>query len=235
MVLEQIINGDLASVSNGSIDTAIKLAISGDVSINEFYHSTEVEADGSPKFISYSVFNAAFVSIIAELPENNDGYNKKNQFITDFLITKATDEVNEEKGYDRLALRGAVFNDYRKELLPLTFYVENERLRDYFSTTQLPCLIKVQGELKVTEEITTKEVEDVLGDVNTIEYKNIRRQYTITKGLKDLEFGSENLTEEDLKTMMAQREQTLIDLKTYHDSRKEQVSGAAATGSNFNF
>jgi hypothetical protein len=232
-------------VENGK-DEAMKIKATTAIGLNEFYSSRDNQ------IVSQMINEGGFINIINSLSEEKE--NKRNKFIVDMLITKATRvEADPEKNIDKdyLNLRGVIFN-FRNAILPITLKVTNEKgIEDFESldvSSSNPYFIKVWGKNVNTTVTITKEVDaSDWGEayVDTQE-RNVRDWVISGRAAVPYEFGEEGvLTTDELTKAQQDRELVLAEIKKrneeYNASKGETVAPAPAKAiapkatSEFNF
>ena len=217
-VLKKIIDENKTIVSVGKED-ATKVRIDTALALNDFYVS---EGD-TDRLVSAKTNEGGFVTIINELGEEKE----RNRFTVDMVITGVTHvDADEEKEIKEHALvKGAVFN-FRNDLLPVEFKVNNPDGIKYFEdlgvTNAEPIYTKVWGDIISETKTSTREVESAFGEAAVTTYRNSNKEWVITGTAKvPYDFGDENiLTAEELTKAAQDREVYLADVKKRADEYK---------------
>ena len=152
----------------------------------------------------------------------------------DMVITNVThvDKDDEKNIKEHALVKGAIFN-FRNDLLPVEFKVENEQGIKYFddlgASGSEPVYTRVWGKIISETKTTTQEVESAFGEAAVRTYRNTNKEWIITGTAKvPYEFGDENiLTAEELTKAAQNREVYLADVKKRADEYK--ASRAAGT------
>lgn len=209
-VLKEIIETKPTWVNVGK-DEAMKVKITAtNISLNEFYVVNE------DKMVSSLRPEGGFVTKISKFTEDSGS----SVFETDMFITNVTAvEANEEYGtpaYTRVS--GAVFN-FRGELLPVSFSVEDAAGRKYFedldATSANPTFTQVKGKIYSMTEMTKVEEESAFGGtrVRMVPHKVKKWVIDWAKGIP-YDYGDENvLTAEDVVKANQNREIKLAKIK----------------------
>lgn len=241
-VLKKIIDGCNTVLDSG--ENATRVRLSPAVAINDFYttdRQTGEEVLASPKRLE-----GGFASIV---PQVNAKESARSRFTTDMLIkgTKLI-EADEERNIpeDYLQIEGYIFN-FRNEIFPITYTVRRQDGISYFenlgATSKTPVFIKVWGSIvsKVTK--TTKTIESAFGEPEVREYESTFKEYVVTgAGPEPYEIGTDkesDLTIDEIKTALANRDTYLADVKTraeeYKASKNAGSAAPAAKTGGFNF
>ena len=226
-VLKRIIDENKTITSVGK-DDATKVRIDTAIALNDFYVS---EGD-QDRLVSAKTNEGGFVTIINELGEEKE----RNRFTVDMVITNVTHvDKDEEKGTkEHAVIRGAIFN-FRNDLLPVEFKVENADGIDYFeklgATNAEPVYTKVWGNIVSETKTTTQEVESAFGEAAVRTYKNTNKEWIVTGTAKvPYDFGDENILTADELTKAAQnREVYLADVKKRADEYKASKAAGNTT------
>jgi len=221
-VLKKIIDENKTITSVGK-DDATKVRIDTALALNDFYNQND-------ELVSAKTNEGGFVTIINDLGEPKE----RNRFTVDMVITNVQHvDKDEEKNIDEHVLvRGAIFN-FRNDLLPVEFKVENPDGMKYFedlgATNSNPIYTKVWGDIVSETTTTTQEVESAFGEAAVRTYRNTSKKWVITGTAKvPYDFGDENILTADELTKAAQnREVYLADVKKRAEEYK--ASKAAST------
>ena len=220
--LKKIIDENKTWVTVGK-DAATKVRIDTALALNDFYNNND-------ELVSAKTNEGGFVTIINELGEEKE----RNTFSVDMVITNVThvDKDDEKNIKEHALVKGAIFN-FRNDLLPVEFKVENEQGIKYFddlgASGSEPVYTRVWGKIISETKTTTQEVESAFGEAAVRTYRNTNKEWIITGTAKvPYEFGDENiLTAEELTKAAQNREVYLADVKKRADEYK--ASRAAGT------
>lgn len=221
--LKKIIDEGKTWVTDGK-DNAMKVRIDTALALNDFYNNND-------ELISAKTNEGGFVTFVNDLGEEKE----RNTFSVDMVITGATrKEADPEKHIDKdyVTVKGAIFN-FREDLLPVEFKVDNEEGMKYFedlgATNAEPVYTKVWGKIVSETSTTTQEVESAFGEPAVRTYKNTNKEWIITGTAKvPYEFGDSNvLTAEELTKASQNRQVYLADVKKRADEYK--ANKAAST------
>ena len=250
-VLENIYSsGKTKTVMAAGKENALKLKIDGVIGVNDFY------SDRDKQIITLVRNEASFINVVSYL---NEDEKKRNVFKADFLITGVfRKEAEPEKSLpERANIKGALFNDYSKTLIPVTFTAYNQGAISYFENLEAsssnPVFTQVAGQIQAQEIISVTETEGAFGEALVEERRSTRKEYVITwaKGETYAWDDEETLTANELKEMMGKRELHLAEVqKNFEEYQKSKgaSSNTSATvvnttapnattvaSSNFNF
>ena len=245
-VLENIFaSGKTKTVMAAGKENALKLKIDGSIGVNDFY------SDKDQTLVAVVRNEASFANVVSYL---NEDEKKRNTFKTDFLITGVyRKEADPEKSLpERANVKGAIFNDFSKTLIPVTFSVYNPSAISYFesldASSSNPVFTQVAGSIQAQEIVSVTETEGAFGESLVEERRSTRKEYVITwaKGETYEWDNEETLTANELKEMMSKRELHLAEVKQNYDeyqkTKAANATGAATTtqspavgAGNFNF
>ena len=239
-VLSKIIDEN-PTVLNVGADKAMKLRCDSAVELNEWYRDVN---DEKPQSIVRN--EGGFIHVVNAL---NEDEKQRNTFKTDMLITSVKDvEADPEKKIDaHVKVKGAVFQDYRKQLLPVEFVVRGKGGMQYFQNLDVsaknPVFTTVWGRQLSKTVVTRTETESAFGENEVRERTNTTREFVITGCSKEpYEFDDEStITKAEISKMMADRELALADIKQRrieYEANRGSSSAAAVSASaedNYNF
>jgi hypothetical protein len=239
-VLSKIIDEN-PTVLNVGADKALKLRCDSAVELNEWYRDVN---DEKPQSIVRN--EGGFIHVVNAL---NEDEKQRNTFKTDMLITSVKDvEADPEKKIDaHVKVKGAIFQDYRKQLLPVEFVVRGKGGMQYFQNLDVsaknPVFTTVWGRQLSKTVVTRTETESAFGENEVRERTNTTREFVITGCSKEpYEFDDEStITKAEISKMMADRELALADIKQrrieYEASRGSSSAAAvpASAEDNYNF
>lgn len=220
--LRKIINGK--TWQNDSKEEATMVTCSPFIDVNDF-----VNADG--EMISAMRNEGGFINVVNELPAEED----RNAFEADVLLT-GVNRVEPEDAEPYLNLKGAVFNDYRKILIPVTFVIRNESGMDYFEglgiTSEEPILTKVWGRIvSTTIEKVTREEGAAFGEARVKKSTRKHKEYLVTGATGspyDFDEVSTVITPAEVTECLQNREIHLADVK----KRNDEYLASRKTGGN---
>ena len=219
--LKKIIDENKTCVTVGK-DAATKVRIDTALALNDFYNNND-------ELVSAKTNEGGFVTIINELGDPKE----RNTFSVDMVITGVThvDKDDEKNIKEHALVKGAIFN-FRNDLLPVEFKVENEQGIKYFddlgASGSEPVYTRVWGKIISETKTTTQEVESAFGEAAVRTYRNTNKEWVITGTAKvPYDFGDENiLTAEELTKAAQNREVYLADVK----KRAEEYKASRAAG-----
>jgi len=219
--LKKIIDENKTWVTVGK-DAATKVRIDTALALNDFYNNND-------ELVSAKTNEGGFVTIVNELGE----VAQRNTFSVDMVITNVThvDKDDEKNIKEHALVKGAIFN-FRNDLLPVEFKVENEQGIKYFDGLGVsgsePVYTRVWGKIISETKTTTQEVESAFGEAAVRTYRNTNKEWVITGTAKvPYDFGDENiLTAEELTKAAQNREVYLADVK----KRAEEYKASRAAG-----
>ena len=227
-VLENIYtSGKTKTVMAAGKENALKLKIDGSIGVNDFYSSQE------ESIISVVRNEASFINVVSYL---NEDEKKRNTFKADFLITGVfkKDAEPEKSLPERANLKGAIFNDYSKTLIPVTFVVYNPGAISYFEGLDIdsssPVFTQIAGKIQAQEIVSVTETEGAFGEALVEERRTTRKEYVITwaKGETYVWDDEETLTANELKDMMSKRELHLAEVKQNYDEYQKTKNGSGS-------
>ena len=227
-VLEDIINGKYkAYVDLEEGESETKFRIDSKIGLNEWYNEEQL--------ISNKVNDGGFIHVTPTLTESP---KDRATFKVDMLITatKRVEADEEKKTPEKLMIKGAIFDSFRKTLLPIDFVALNSKAMDYFeglgASKREPVFTKVWGE-QISQTVVTEKVEEsAFGEAKVERTSTTRKEYVITGAQKEpYEWDSESTLEAaDVSKMMEERETYLATLKQqaieYKKNPKKKVSSA---------
>ena len=188
--------------------------------------------DREDKLVSQMRNTDGFISVISSLNENEE---KRNLFKTDILINGVyRKEADEEKNIEEHAvIKGAIFNNYTKALLPVSFTVYNPNAITYFEShepsTSKPVFTQVWGPIVSKEFVNKVETTSAFGAPLIEERKSTKKEYVITGALGtvydwDTE---ETILASELKKAMGDREIHLAEIKKRAEEYKAGATPVA--------
>ena len=220
-ILKRIIDENNTWTTKGK-DNAPKVRIDTALALNDFYNNND-------ELVSAKINEGGFVTTINELGEEKE----RNTFSVDMVITGVVHvDKDEDKNINEHSIvKGAIFN-FRNDLLPVDFKVENVEGMKYFenlgATGKEPVYTRVWGKIVSKTITTTQEVESAFGEAAVRTYKNTNKEWVITGTAKvPYDFGDENiLTAKELIDAAQNREVYLAEVK----KRAEEYKANKAAG-----
>ena len=200
-------------MGDGQADAAM-VSVKSSIALNEFYSNK----NGSEELISSKRNEGGFITIIHQLPTTQD---ERNMFDVDMLITKTRHlDDDPERGFKaQTKIKGYIFDDFRKEMLPVEFTVVDPRACDYFEgadiTEKTPMFTHLHGR-EISETVVKSFVEEgAFGEDSIREVKSSRKDFVIHWASKlPYDYGDEaTLTDEDVDKMNEARNIKLATLK----------------------
>lgn len=232
-ILSKIIDEN-PTVLNVGQDKAMKVRCDSALELNEWFPQV---TDEKPTSVTRN--EGGFIHIVTTL---NEDEKQRNTFKTDMIITNVKDvEADPEKNVEaHVKVKGAIFQDFRKQVMPVEFVVRGAGGMKYFQSLEAspkdPIFTTVWGR-QLSRTVVVKTVtESAFGEDEVRERQNTTREFVITGCSKQpYEFDDEStLTKAELSKMMADREIYLADLKQRrvdYENSKGGSSAAAVTAS----
>lgn len=225
-LLKTIIDGKLKTVMGSSKEEASKLRADSAIGLNEFY-SREGE------LVSYSRNEGGFVHLTDKL---NEDEGARGTFEVDVIITSAIRKEGDpdKDTQDQVIVKGAVFN-FRNELLPVEFAVNNVKGMDYFedlgASASTPVFTKVWGRQESQTITITKTEENAFDVPKVVTTERKRREFVITGTSVDAYAWDDesSITAIELKKCMEDREIKLADLKKQQEEYQANKTTGPAT------
>lgn len=221
--LQNIMNSAKCVVTDGA-DAAMKLKVQSNLGLNDFYNNND-------ELVSAKRNESGFITVLSTL----DG-EERNKFTMDMVIAQVTRvDANEERNIpEHVKLRGYVF-DFRNAVLPVEFMVKNEEGMKYFEdldvTASEPVFTKVWGHQNNQTIKVVQTAEAAFGEAEVNSYDRRIREWVVTGTQKmayEFDDESADLTPEELKAKIADREVYLAEVKKRADEWKAQRDGGFA-------
>ena len=221
-VLKQIIDEDKTVASCG-MDGALKVKIDSSVALNDFYNQED-------QLVSAKRIDGGFVTIVSQFSEDPA---QKCYFDCDMVMTNFK-VVEPEDGDPYGTVSGYVF-DFRNRILPLSFSVRDNEGIQFFEklspTNSEPTFTRVWGTVVSKTTYVRKEIESAFGGPRVQEFTSTFRDWMLT-GLEPefYELGTD-ITGEELKKAIADREVYLAAEKARSDEYKasKKAGGGSST------
>ena len=225
-ILEKIINEGKTWLANGK-DEAIKVKLTPSIAPNDF-----INRDG--EMVEASRFEGGFAEFIDTLPENE---NERGVFTVDMVINNVSfNEGNAERQIpEYTSIKGCVFT-FRNEMVPVEFRPRNREAMNYFesldASSRNPVFTQVRG---IVNNIKTKievQEESAFGDTYvSYRERNIKENIITWAKPEPYEFDGEDLTAEEFRTIIQNREVHLADVKKRDEEYKASIAAAPSTSS----
>ena len=235
--LKNIIDGVWKSVMADGQENATKVNINSTIGINDFY----TDRSGEVQLVSAKRNEGGIIQPIDVLAEDE---KVRNTFECDMVITSVTrvegDPDNDRP--DKTVVKGCVFNNFSKALLPVEFSAVNPAAMDYFEgldvSAKQPVFTKLWGR-QISEVVIRKiEEESAFGEAKVREVRNTRKDWVITGASQEPYVWDDEstITVEELNKAMADRETHLAEVKrNWEEYRKSQNTTSSVPTGGFNF
>lgn len=235
--LKNIIDGVWKSVMADGQENATKVNINSTIGINDFY----TDRSGEVQLVSAKRNEGGIIQPIDVLAEDE---KVRNTFECDMVITSVTrvegDPDNDRP--DKVTVKGCVFNNFSKALLPVEFSAVNPAAMDYFegldASAKQPVFTKLWGR-QISEVVIKKiEEESAFGEAKVREVRNTRKDWVITGASQEpYAWDDEStITVDELNKAMTDRETYLAEVKrNWEEYRKSQNTTASVPTGGFNF
>lgn len=225
--LAGIIDGKYKTVMGDGEENAAGVRINTSIGLNEFY----TERNGTVELVSTKRNEGGFIHI----NNKNEPLEYKNLFTCDLLITNVRHiDANEEKGLpDKVIVKGAIFNDFNKTLMPVEFSAINPGAIDYFeglnASSSNPTFTKLWGTQVNETVVTTITQENAFGEPLVRPVKSSRRDWIITGADPEpYDWNDEStLTAAEVNEAIKARDIMLATLKSRSDEYRASKSNAA--------
>lgn len=214
-VLENILNGVYGTVLGVGVNDAAVVRIDSQITLNEFY----TDRNGKEELVSAKRIENGFIHVVGknDIPPVNH-----NLFECDYMITNVRhiDENPERGTSEKAILKGAIFNDYNKTLMPMEFSVIKPQAINYFEGLNVngnnPLFTRVKGH--VVNEAIVRNVEEVSawGEVSVKSVSSSRRDWVVDYSAEvPYDFGDDAiLTVDEVNEAIKTREVMLANLKS---------------------
>lgn len=238
-ILKQIIEGDLKCWITSGKEEAARLRCTPAMAINDF-----INRNGDN--IAAKRNEGGFINIVNELPP----VGERNTFRFDMVITNVVlKEANPEAGIEKdyLTLNGCTF-DFRNALLPIELVCRDEGGMNYFQSLDAspsnPVFTQVRGAIVSTTVKREIEEASAFGAASVRTVERTTREWRVTAANPEEYVFGEDITVDELRKAMQDREVHLAEVKKNHDdyvnNRGQASAPAASTMSNianesFNF
>lgn len=225
--LLNIIDGKYKTVMSDGEENAVGVRIDSAIGLNEFY----TDRNGTTELVSAKRNEGGFIHI----NNKNEPLEYKNLFTCDLLITNVRHiDADEDRGTpDKAIVKGAIFNDFNKTLMPVEFSVVKPAAIDYFeglnASSSNPTFTKLWG-IQINETvITTTTQENAFDEPLVRQVKRDRRDWVITGADPEpYEWNdASTLTAEEVNEAIKARDIMLANLKSRSDEYRASKSNAA--------
>ena len=240
--LQNIINGVTCNVMEHGVDRAAKIRIDSQVGLNEFW-STRNNPEG--EVVSQIRNEGGFVHVVQTIAAAE---GLRDTFKTDMIVTNTRRiEADDTRGREeKVEVKGFVF-DFRKALLPVTYYVYGAGM-DHFEALEAspttPVFVCVNGH-QVSKTVTSVRQSESSGWGETFaqEVTSTQREFVITGAEDPYDWDTEEtITAQEYKEAQQNREIAIAEIKNrqleYEASRNQTQAPAAPANtlaSGFNF
>lgn len=212
--LLNILEGRYKTVMSSSKEEAYKLRVNTSIGLNEFYSNR----NGNWELVSVKRNMGGFIhNVTMPMIDRED----RNKFEVDMVITNCTrKEGDSEKNIpEKVTIKGAIFDSFRKTLYPVEFSAISEDAMNYFedlgASSREPVFTLIKGHEISTTIVRKFEEEGAFGGSYVREVPTTRRDYVVTWAAKEPYVWDDEttLTADEMRQMMADRETYLATLK----------------------
>lgn len=226
--LLNIIDGKYKTIMGDGEDAA-GVRIDSSIGLNEFY----TDRNGTTELVSTKRNEGGFIHI----NNKNEPLEYKNLFTCDLLITNVRHiDADEDKGLpDKAIVKGAIFNDFNKTLMPVEFSAIKPGAIEYFeglnASSSNPTFTKLWGTQINETVVTTITQENAFGEPLVRPVKSSRRDWVITGADPEpYEWNDEStLTAAEVNEAIKARDIMLATLKSRSDEYRASKNNAAPT------
>ena len=225
-ILKNILTNGKTWVDQGK-DAATKIKVDGSIGLNEFY----VNENGADRLVSAKVNEGSFVTILNELPADE---NDRTKFTTDMFINRIEhkDADGDKIKEDYTVVGGVIFN-FRNEILPVEYIVRNPQGMAYFESLDAdvePVYTKVWGKINCSTTTTTTTEESAFGEASVRTFEKKTKEWLVVRASQNpYDFGEEGvLTGEELTKAMQDRQVKLAEEKKRSEEYKAQKNNPVA-------
>lgn len=210
-VLESFIGTDKTWLGSGK-EEALFVQATPSLALNEWY-------DKQGQLVSVLRCENGFARTISSLPQEKD----RNKFRVDMLINGiskvfAGDQPGVEE--DILKVNGAIFT-YSNALMPVTFNLRNPAGIEYVESLSLPVFTEIFGKINNTTIKKETVQNTAFGDpIVTVTTSNSREFLIENMNETPYEMETEDLTSDEVRKMIADREVHLADIKQRAENAK---------------
>lgn len=227
--LEKIIDHKLGIAMVDGSDKASIVSIDTSIALNEFYS----DRNGKTELVSVKRNEGGFIHVVSNF---NEKVENRNKFKCDIIATKfRVLEADEEKGTAEKGILSGYIFDFRKAILPVDFTVLNPAAIRAFESLEVssknPYYSQISGaQISQTVKKVTR-TESMWGEDMVEETTSSHKDWVITGAQKaTYEWDTEEeITVEQLKEKLADRETYLASVKQRHDEYAASKPAAKAT------
>lgn len=229
--LVNIMNGNIKSIMKDGKENAAKLQISSAIGVNDFYS----DRNGSLELVSAKRNEGGFIRSQSALNDES----MRNTFEVDIVITNVRHvEADDERNLPEKAIVGGYIFDFRNAIMPVEFSVNSPGAMNYFESLGVsrsnPFFTKVSGHQMSATVNRTIVKESAFGEDSVRIVKDTRKEWIIDWAQKEeYEFGEDTLTNEEIKSALADREIMLADRKSRAMNRNNAISEPAKSNTNY--
>lgn len=226
--LKNIIDGVYGTKMKDGADKAAKVHVDSAIGLNEFYSNR----NGEDELVSVKRNEGGFINIIDTLSEDE---KLRSTFKTDIVITKVRRlDADEERNLpEKMILEGAIFN-FRGDLLPVNYSVENPLAMDYFDSLDIsptsPVFTCVWGRQVSTTTVRKIVEESAFGEPNVREVQSSRKDFIVT-GAATAPYvwdDPSSITAQEYNEAQANREVALAAMKKNQEEYRAKRNAATA-------
>lgn len=226
--LNNIIEGMYGTVLSVGQDNAPTVRIDSSIGLNEFY----TDRNGEEELVSAKRTEGGFIHVAGK---NDIVPEVTNLFDCDFMITniRHIDENPDRGTSEKVILKGAVFNDFNKTLMPMEFSVVDPKAISYYEGLTVngnePLFTRIKG-YQVNETIVRKIEEEGAWGTSVRTVSSSRRDWIVSwMASAPYDWDSdETLTVNEVNEAIKAREIMLATLKS-RNAEYRASKGATAT------
>lgn len=240
--LDNILSGAYPTMMGVSKERATHLRINTSIALNEFYSNR----DGKEELVSVKRNEGGFIHV-DNTPFDEDEH-KRCEFDCDILITnmRRVDADEERNLPEKAIIRGALFNDYNKTMLPMEFTVIRPDAIAYFESQDIssknPLFTEIKG-YQVNMSIERKVVEKGAFSDSVKTVKTNNKDWVVDWSATEPHLWDDESTllASEVNEAMKNREIALATMKQRNDewrasrASKPVVATPTTAGETFNF
>lgn len=195
----------------------------------------DIQAD---EMRTYQRNRGSFLRIYANDSRFKNSDDERCHFSADVIISKVRElEEDEEEGRPHKAILSCAVFNFKNEYMPFEMVCYNEGGIDYFVNMDInssnPLFTKVAGFINNSQIKTIKTEESAFGEAMVTESVKTVREWVINWCRPEsYEIDGEDITSEEIKTMLANRETHLAEVKQnrleYEAQKREGGLGVSA-------
>lgn len=240
--LDNILSGAYPTMMGASKERATHLRINTSIALNEFYSNR----DGKEELVSVKRNEGGFIHV-DNTPFDEDE-TKRCSFDCDILITNARhiDADAERNLPEKVIIRGALFNEFNKTMLPMEFTVISPKAISYFESQDIssknPLFTEIRGH-QVNTSIERKIVEKGAFSDSVRTVKTTNKDWLVDWSATEPHLWDDESTllASEVNEAMKNREIALATMKQRNDewrasrASKPVVATPTVAGETFNF